>query len=185
MDKAISEETSSAVQPGSHCGVRRRSLCRRLRNCRRLRADKGAWRAKREGDAAPTHPIRYVRHGPGRRVRADQRLTAARDGAGLLLSHKRLALCRGDPAVVLRQFTDVTLHLGNRFRKAHTQATRLLLNKQTIAFDTIHGMFSQWGVDYDLVDRPKSDLVCRAVARTSAGASCRVASSSVGTSSRR
>ncbi|MFA6911348.1 MAG: hypothetical protein WCQ59_09530, partial [Candidatus Cloacimonadaceae bacterium] len=91
----------------------------------------------------------------------------------------------GDPAVVLRQFTDVTLHLGNRFRKAHTQATRLLLNKQTIAFDTIHGMFSQWGVDYDLVDRPKSDLVCRAVARTSAGASCRVASSSVGTSSRR
>jgi len=68
--------------------------------------------------------------------------------------------------MVLSQFTDVTLHLGNRFRKAHRQATKLLLNKQTIAFDTIHGMFCQWDVDYDLVTRPKSDLVCRAVART-------------------
>jgi hypothetical protein len=27
-------------------------------------------------------------------------------------------------------------------------------------------MFCQWSVDYDLVDQPKSDLMCRTVART-------------------
>jgi len=68
--------------------------------------------------------------------------------------------------MVLSQFTDVILRLGNRFRKAHNQAARLLCERGVIAFDSIHGMFCQWDVDYDLVDRPKSDLVCRAVART-------------------
>ena len=72
----------------------------------------------------------------------------------------------GDPAVVLSQFSDVILRLGNRFRKAHNQAMRLLRERGAIAFDTIHGMFCQWDEDYDLVTRPKSDLVCRAVART-------------------
>jgi len=67
---------------------------------------------------------------------------------------------------VLSQFTDVILRLGNRFRKAHNQAARLLQKRGAIAFDTIHGMFCQWDADYDLVARPKSDLVCRAVART-------------------
>ena len=60
----------------------------------------------------------------------------------------------------------VILRLGNRFHKAHNQAARLLREREVIAFDTIHGMFCQWDVDYDLVARPKSDLVCRAVART-------------------
>jgi hypothetical protein len=72
----------------------------------------------------------------------------------------------GDPAVVLSQFSDVILRLGNRFRKAHNQAARLLCERGVIAFDTIHGLFCQWDVDYDLVARPKSDLVCRAVAHT-------------------
>jgi len=72
----------------------------------------------------------------------------------------------GEPAVVLSQFTDVILRLGNRFRKAHNQAVRLLRERGVIAFDTIHGMFCQWDEDYGLVARPKSDLVCRAVART-------------------
>lgn len=71
----------------------------------------------------------------------------------------------GDPAVVLNQFTDVILRLGNRFRKAHNQAARLLHERGAIAFDTIHAMFCQWDEGYDLATRPKSDLVCRAVAR--------------------
>lgn len=72
----------------------------------------------------------------------------------------------GEPVMVFSQFTDVILRLGNRFRKAHNQAARLLRERGAIAFDTIHGMFGQWDVDYDLMVRPKSDLVCRAVART-------------------
>ena len=60
----------------------------------------------------------------------------------------------------------VILRLANRFHKAHNQAARLLCEMGVIAFDTIHGMFCQWDVDYDLVARPKSDLVCRTVART-------------------
>jgi hypothetical protein len=72
----------------------------------------------------------------------------------------------GDPAVVLSQFSDVILPMGNRFRKAHNQAARLLQERGAIAFDTIYGMFCQWDEDYGLVDRPKSDVVCRAVART-------------------
>ena len=60
----------------------------------------------------------------------------------------------------------VILRLGNRFRKAHNQAARLLREKGAIAFDTTHGIFCQWDEDYDLVARPKSDLVCRTVART-------------------
>lgn len=72
----------------------------------------------------------------------------------------------GEPAVVLSQFTDVILRLGNRFRKAHNQAALRLCERGAIAFDTIHGMFCQWDADYDLVARPKSDLVCRALART-------------------
>ena len=72
----------------------------------------------------------------------------------------------GDPAVVLSQFTDVILRLGNRFRKAHSQAARLLRERGAFAFDTIHGMFCQWDMDYDLLARPKSDLVCRAVGRS-------------------
>jgi len=68
--------------------------------------------------------------------------------------------------MVLSQFTDVILRLGNRFRKAHNQAARLLCERGVIAFDIIHGMFCQWDENYGLVDRPKSDPVCRAVART-------------------
>ncbi|MGI5924523.1 MAG: hypothetical protein ACOX9E_11330 [Lentisphaeria bacterium] len=49
----------------------------------------------------------------------------------------------GEPAVVLSQFADVILRLGNRFRKAHNQASRLLRERGVIAFDTIHGMFCQ------------------------------------------
>ena len=60
----------------------------------------------------------------------------------------------------------VILRLANRFHKAHSQAARLLCERGVIAFDSIHGMFCRWDVDYDLVARPKSDLVCRAVART-------------------
>jgi len=45
--------------------------------------------------------------------------------------------------MVLSQFTDVTLHLGNRFRKAHNQAARLLGERRVIVFDTIYGMFCQ------------------------------------------
>lgn len=72
----------------------------------------------------------------------------------------------GEPALVLSQFQDIILRLGCRFNKAHRQATKLLLEKQTIGFDTIHGLFSQWDVEYGLVSRPKSDIVCRMIART-------------------
>lgn len=71
----------------------------------------------------------------------------------------------GDPAIVLSQFHDIILRLSSRFRKAHRQATKLLLEKQKIAFDTIHGLFSHWDTEYGLVSRPKSDLVCRMIAR--------------------
>ncbi|NLF61568.1 MAG: hypothetical protein GX574_10490 [Lentisphaerae bacterium] len=72
----------------------------------------------------------------------------------------------GEPALVLRQFHDIILRLGSRFNKAHRQATKLLMEKRTIAFDAIHGLFSQWDVEYGLVSRPKSDIVCRMIART-------------------
>jgi hypothetical protein len=72
----------------------------------------------------------------------------------------------GEPALVVSQFQDIILRLGDRFSKAHRQATKLLLEKQTIGFDTIHGLFSQWDVEYGLVSRPKSDIVCRMIART-------------------
>ena len=76
-----------------------------------------------------------------------------------------LPLVGGDPMLVLCQFNDIILRLGSRFRKAHRQAAKLLLERQKIAFDMIHGLFSQWDVEYGLTSRPKSDLVCRAVAR--------------------
>ena len=67
--------------------------------------------------------------------------------------------------MVVSQFHDIILRLGNRFNKAHRQATKILLEKQQIAFDTIHTMFCQWNAEYGLVNRPKSDVVCRAIAR--------------------
>ena len=72
----------------------------------------------------------------------------------------------GEPALVLCQFNDIILRLGSRFRKAHRQATTLLLEPREIAFDTVHAMFSQWDVEYGLESRPKSDIVCRTIART-------------------
>ncbi len=71
----------------------------------------------------------------------------------------------GDPMLLLSQFHDIILRLGSRFRKAHRQATKLLLEKREIAFDMIHALFSQWDAGYGLVSRPKSDLVCRMIAR--------------------
>lgn len=76
-----------------------------------------------------------------------------------------LPLIGGEPALVLSQYLHVILRLGNRFRKAHRQATKLLLEKKKIAFDTLHGLFSHWDVEYGLVSRPKSDIVCRTIAR--------------------
>lgn len=72
----------------------------------------------------------------------------------------------GDPACVLNQFHDIILRLGSRFRKAHRQATNLLLDTKQITFDTIHRLFSEWDVEYGLASRPKSDLVCRMIARS-------------------
>jgi len=77
-----------------------------------------------------------------------------------------LPLIGGDPAFILNQFHDIILRLGSRFRKAHRQATKLLLEKRKITFDTIHGLFSQWDAEYGLESRPKSDIVCRTIART-------------------
>ena len=76
-----------------------------------------------------------------------------------------LPLIGGEPALVLSLYQDIILRLGSRFNKAHRQATKLLLEKQTIGFDTIHGLFSQWDVEYGLVSRPKSDIVCRMIAK--------------------
>ena len=76
-----------------------------------------------------------------------------------------LPLIGGDPAMVLNQFHYIILRLGSRFRNVHRQATTLLLGKRKIAFDTIHNLFSQWDVEYGLVSRPKSDIVCRIIAR--------------------
>ena len=71
----------------------------------------------------------------------------------------------GDSEVVLSLYQDIILRMGSRFREAHRQVTKLLLEKRKIAFDTIHGLFSQWDVEYGLVSRPKSDIVCRTIAR--------------------
>jgi len=79
---------------------------------------------------------------------------------------KALPHIGGDPAWVLNQFHDIILRLGSRFRKAHRQATKLLLEKREIAFDTIHDLFCQWDAEYGLASRPKSDLVCRMIARS-------------------
>lgn len=76
-----------------------------------------------------------------------------------------LPLIGGDPKVVLSLYQDIILRLGSRFRKAHRQATKLLLEKKQIAFDRIHSLFSKWDVEYGLDNRPKSDIVCRAIAR--------------------
>ena len=76
-----------------------------------------------------------------------------------------LPLIGGDPACVLNQFHDIILRLGSRFRKAHRQATNLLLDTKQITFDTIHRLFSQWDEEYRLVSQPNSDVVCRAIAR--------------------
>lgn len=76
-----------------------------------------------------------------------------------------LPLIGGDPAFVLNQFHDIILRLGGRFRKAHRQVTKLLQKNRQITFDTIHGLFSQWDVEYGLEIRPKSDIVCRIIAR--------------------
>jgi hypothetical protein len=76
-----------------------------------------------------------------------------------------LPLIGGDPKVVLSLYQDIILRLGNRFHKAHRQATKLLLEKHQIAFDTIHNLFSQWDAEYGLDSRPKSDIVCRIIAR--------------------
>ena len=72
----------------------------------------------------------------------------------------------GDPMLVLSLYQDIILRLGSRFSKAHRQATKLLLEKQKIGFDTILGLFGQWDVEYGLVSRPKSDIVCRIIARS-------------------
>ncbi|HRR42560.1 MAG TPA: hypothetical protein P5244_15110 [Syntrophales bacterium] len=71
----------------------------------------------------------------------------------------------GDPSMVLSQFHDIILRLGSRFRKAHRLATMLLLEKREIAFDTLYSLFSEWDAAYGLVSRPKSDIVCRTIAR--------------------
>ena len=71
----------------------------------------------------------------------------------------------GDPEVVLSLYHDIILRLGGRFRKAHRQVTKLLQKNRQITFDTIHGLFSQWDVEYGLVSRLKSDIVCRIIAR--------------------
>ena len=42
---------------------------------------------------------------------------------------------------------------------------RLASDMQVIVFDTICGMFRDWDVGCGLVDQPKSDVVCGAVAR--------------------
>ena len=76
-----------------------------------------------------------------------------------------LPLIIGVPALLLSQFQDIILRLGSRFNKAHRQATKLLLEKRKVAFDTIHSLFSQWDIEYGLVSRPKSDIVCRTIAR--------------------
>jgi hypothetical protein len=76
-----------------------------------------------------------------------------------------LPLIGGDPMLVLSLYQDIILRLGSRFRKAHRQATKLLLEKHQIAFDTIHSLFSQWDAEYELDSRPKSDIVCRIIAR--------------------
>jgi hypothetical protein len=68
--------------------------------------------------------------------------------------------------LVLSLYQDIILRLGSRFSKAHRQATKLLLEKQKIGFDTILGLFGQWDVEYGLVSRPKSDIVCRIIARS-------------------
>jgi hypothetical protein len=78
---------------------------------------------------------------------------------------KALPLIGGDPGVVLSIYQDIILRLGSRFSKAHRQATKLLLEKRKVAFDTIHSLFSQWDIEYGLVSRPKSDIVCRTIAR--------------------
>lgn len=77
-----------------------------------------------------------------------------------------LPLIRGEPTIVLNQFHDIILRLGSRFLKAHRQATKLLLEKRKVAFDTIYSLFSQWDDEYRLVSRPKSDIVCRTIARS-------------------
>ena len=66
---------------------------------------------------------------------------------------------------VISQFHDIILRFGRRFHKAHTQATTLLLDKRKIGFDTIHGLFCQREAEYGFDSRPKSDIVCRAIAR--------------------
>ncbi len=76
-----------------------------------------------------------------------------------------LPLIGGEPGIVLSLYQDIILRLGRRFSKAHIQATKLLLEKKKIAFDTLHGLFSHWDTEYGLVSRPKSDLVCRMIAR--------------------
>ena len=76
-----------------------------------------------------------------------------------------LPLIGGDPALVLNQYIDIILRLGSRFRKAHRQAIKLLLEKREIAFDAIHAMFSQWDIEHGFVSRPKSDIVCRMVTK--------------------
>jgi len=76
-----------------------------------------------------------------------------------------LPLIGGDPMLVLSLYQDIILRLGSRFSKAHRQATKLLLEKQKIGFDTILGLFGQWDVEYGLVSRPKSDIVCRMVTK--------------------
>ena len=76
-----------------------------------------------------------------------------------------LPLIIGVPALLLSQFQDIILRLGSRFNKAHRQATKLLRETQAIAFDTIHELFSQWDVEFGLESRPKSDIVCRMIAK--------------------
>lgn len=78
---------------------------------------------------------------------------------------KALVYLDADPTMVLSMYADVTLRLGNRFCKAHNQAARLLRARGAISFDTIHGMFCRWDEDYGLTVRPKSDVVCRAIAK--------------------
>jgi hypothetical protein len=71
----------------------------------------------------------------------------------------------GDPNVRLNQYRDIILSLGSRFRKAHIQATKLILEQQIIVLDAIYELFGQWTAEYDQSIQPNSDVVCRAIAR--------------------
>lgn len=77
-----------------------------------------------------------------------------------------LPLIGGDPDAALTVFQNIIVRFGKRFNKAHKQAVKLLLKKRKLAFDTIHSLFSQWDAEYGIASRPKSDMVCRIIAKS-------------------